>query len=179
LAETIASVPSVSAVAIDACALPFATDCFDVVMANHMLYHVADLDRAAAELRRVIVEGGTLGAVTNSHEHLRELLDLLAQVAGRPRRILPSDRFNLEESGADLERHFSHVEVRHHVGQLVVPDVEPLVTYARSSRPLSGRGYDEEDWERLMRDFELAVAAVIQREGAMHITTHAGSFVCH
>ena len=41
-------------VALDAGALPFDDDSFDVVMANHMLYHVADLDRTAAELRRVI-----------------------------------------------------------------------------------------------------------------------------
>ena len=178
LAETVTAVPSASAVALDACALPFATDSFDVVMANHMLYHVADLDRTVAELRRVVVAGGVLSAVTNSRQHLGELMDLLARVAGQPRWRQPSARFSLDDSGADLARHFSSVEVRHHVSELVVPDVEPLVTYAQSIRPLSGRGYSDQDWAQLMVDFEAAARALIEREGAMTITTHAGTFVC-
>ena len=38
-------------------ALPFDDSSFDLVLANYMLYHVPDLDRAIAELRRVLRPG--------------------------------------------------------------------------------------------------------------------------
>src|SRR5690349_17888524 len=42
----------------DAQALPLADGCADVVLCLHMLYHVRNLDRAIAELRRVLRPGG-------------------------------------------------------------------------------------------------------------------------
>ena len=51
--------------------LPFADESFDVAVAAWMLYHVPDLDRALAELARVLVRGGRLVAVTNREHHWR------------------------------------------------------------------------------------------------------------
>ena len=45
----------------------------DVVIANHMLYHVPDLAAALAEIRRVLKPGGALYAATNGAGHMREL----------------------------------------------------------------------------------------------------------
>jgi SAM-dependent methyltransferase len=52
----------------DICYLPFEDDTFDVVYAGWMLYHVRDLDRALAEVRRVLRPGGTFVAVTNGDD---------------------------------------------------------------------------------------------------------------
>ena len=49
----------------DAEDLPFADASYDLVAAMWMLYHVPDLDRALAEVRRVLRPGGHLLAVTN------------------------------------------------------------------------------------------------------------------
>ena len=57
--------------------LPFDDGEFDVAIAAWMLYHVPDLDRAAAELARVLRPGGRLVAVTNSRFHLMELRELV------------------------------------------------------------------------------------------------------
>jgi len=147
-------------------------------MANHMPYHVADLDRTLGELRRVLVDGGRLVAVTNSVAHLGELYGLMATKAGLKHWTRPTDRFTLEEQGTDLARHFDHVEVRHHCGELEVTAVAPLMAYARSMEALTGRNVTRESWEPLMDDFEAAVAARIATDGAMRITVHAGAFVC-
>jgi ubiquinone/menaquinone biosynthesis C-methylase UbiE len=42
----------------DAQSIPFEKAKFDAVIANHMLYHLPDRDRALAEVRRVLHEGG-------------------------------------------------------------------------------------------------------------------------
>lgn len=63
-----------------AMALPFASERFDTVLANHMLYHVSALPRALAEIRRVLIPGGRLVASTNGPRALREIDDLLREV---------------------------------------------------------------------------------------------------
>ena len=62
------------------CRSPTAT--FDTVVAAWMLYHVPDLDRALAEIARVLAPGGALVAVTNSVDHIAELRDLVAYRGG-------------------------------------------------------------------------------------------------
>lgn len=57
----------------DVQSLPFADGEFDVVVSAWMLYHVPDLDRALAEIARVLRPGGSLVAITNSAFHLQEL----------------------------------------------------------------------------------------------------------
>jgi ubiquinone/menaquinone biosynthesis C-methylase UbiE len=52
----------------DAAALPFGEATFDLVFANHMLYHVPDLPRAVGELARVTRPGGTCMATTNADD---------------------------------------------------------------------------------------------------------------
>jgi SAM-dependent methyltransferase len=175
-ARTVA--PRSHPLALDACSLPFAGDVFTTVMANHMLYHVADLDRAVAEIRRTLEPGGTLIAVTNSVEHLAELYSDVARAAGIDHWNRPTDHFTLEDHGVDLRRRFDHVEVRHHRGELVVPAVEPLLTYTRSMRPLAGGRFTDAEWEQLMVDVDVRFAAGIARHGCYRIGTHAGAFVC-
>ena len=58
---------------LDAQRLPFADATFDVVLANHMLYHVPDIDAALAEVRRVLKPTGMLVAATNSLQNMPEL----------------------------------------------------------------------------------------------------------
>ena len=57
----------------DAQELPFSADSFDIVIANHMLYHLLDRPRAFEEIRRMLVSGGTFHASTIGRGHLAEL----------------------------------------------------------------------------------------------------------
>jgi ubiquinone/menaquinone biosynthesis C-methylase UbiE len=50
----------VETVASDAEELPFADASFDLVLGHAVLHHIPDLDRAAAEMHRVLVPGGTI-----------------------------------------------------------------------------------------------------------------------
>lgn len=54
-------------------ALAFDSQAFDAAVANFMLYHVPDLDRALSELARVLQPGGCLVATTNGVRQLGEL----------------------------------------------------------------------------------------------------------
>jgi len=97
--------------------LRFADNEFDVALAAWMLYHVADLDRALAELQRVVRPGGRLVAVTNGIDHLQELWDLARRETSM-RRIT----FRSENGEEALRRHFESVERRDARGWLTMKD---------------------------------------------------------
>jgi ubiquinone/menaquinone biosynthesis C-methylase UbiE len=70
----------------DAHDLPLADAVVDVALAPHVLYHVADVGRAAAELRRVLRPGGVLVAVTNGADNIRPYVELANGWTPRPAR---------------------------------------------------------------------------------------------
>lgn len=106
--------------------LPFAEGEFDCAVANAMLYHVEDLDRALAELARVLEPGGRLVAVTIGAEHLGEMWRLVGYVQ--------SERPFSRENGAEhLNRHFSSVHRRDVDATLVFPDSEAVHRYVEST----------------------------------------------
>ena len=178
LAAARAVEPRAVFVAADAARLPFATDSFAGVMANHMLYHVADQHAAVAEVRRVLATGGAFVAVTNAIDHFAELGPLLAEATGRPRRRRISERFTTDEGGELLEAHFDEVVLHEHRDELVVPEAGPIVRYVRSSRDLTASEATDAQWDEVMQALERVVIARIAEHGPIHISTHTGAFVC-
>jgi SAM-dependent methyltransferase len=110
----------------DVQSLPFADGTFDVAVAAWMLYHVPDLDRALAELARVLRRGGRLVAVTNAMAHCKELWDL----AGRDTSIRRFT-FRSENGEESLRRHFARVERRDANGWVTMDD-ETIRPFAAS-----------------------------------------------
>jgi SAM-dependent methyltransferase len=108
----------------DAQALPFGDGEFDSVVANWMLYHIPDVDRALAELVRVLRPGGRLVAATFAPDHVREVWGL---VGGDVRDA--QARFDRDSGLKALRRHFPAVE-RHDVdGTVVFPSREAVRVY--------------------------------------------------
>ena len=60
----------------DAQSIPLPDASVDAVIANHMLYHVPDRNKAFSEVRRVLKPTGTFYAATNGLHHLREISQL-------------------------------------------------------------------------------------------------------
>src|SRR5262249_31047601 len=136
---------SVECVLGDVEAMPFADSAFDLVLANYLLYHVPNLDRAIAELRRVLRPGGTLLAATNGQNHLHELWSLVERallcVGVSPQRVRAvvahrraagARSFRLDNGAHCLRRSFADVRLERYPDELQVTEVEPLVAYLLS-----------------------------------------------
>ena len=67
---------------IDLAALPFPDADFDVVIANHVLEHVADDSRALAEIRRVLRPGGGLAVIFNLRDESVPWVRALTELTG-------------------------------------------------------------------------------------------------
>jgi len=156
---------------IDAQSIPFADRSFDVVIANHMLYHVPDRSRALAEMRRVIRPAGRFYASTVGQSHLRELWGLMSQVAPgvASRATDVTNPFTLESGYDELGEWFSDVSVARYSDALVVTEAEPLLAYVWSGE---ASGMSPEQREAFARCVERQLAL----HGAIRISKDSGLF---
>ena len=110
--------------------LPFPDETFDLVIANHMLYHVPDIDLALGEISRVLTPNGVLFAATNGKSHMQELDFLMNKFVPDSQEIYKiSTKFSLENARSFLEKHFKEIKLIPYSGMLVIPEVEPVMNY--------------------------------------------------
>jgi SAM-dependent methyltransferase len=175
--------------------LPFDDNSFDVVMANHMLYHVNDVHRAVQEMRRVLKPSGVLVVATNSVNTMPELQVLMRRAIvlltrGGAAQVrapeLPSDRFALENGTRLLAKYFYAV-VRHDLpSALVFPEVEPAMAYLESTRDLREKSLPADVvWDDVMMIMRQQInqlvkhlgELVINKAAGVLVATHSGGFI--
>jgi len=154
----------------DVCALPFADNTFDIVLAMHMLYHASDKDRAVSEIARVLKPGGTLIATTNGADNFHELETLTRHIFGRNE--MGAGSFTLESGRPYLENHFKEVAVHPGTDTLRVTDGQDVINFIRSYPP----GIDATETQLQQLDTELA-ARMNAQDNTFPITRVAGYMV--
>jgi SAM-dependent methyltransferase len=162
---------------VDAQSIPFDNDSFDTVIANHMLYHVPDLDRALAEIHRVLRPGGRLYASTIGREHMRELDAWarqfgLAALDGLGLNEMVAARFGLETGEAKLAPWFQPITLHRYEDSLRVTEAGPLMVYIMSSIPASEAALAADKLAAYARFVENELA----EKGSLHITKASGLF---
>lgn len=175
--------------------LPYTDGSFDVVMANHMMYHIPDIEGAIKEIRRVLKPDGVLMATTNSVHNMPELQVLLHRAVtllvppGTDRfqtPLPPSDLFTLETGTRLLSRHFYAVARYDLPSALVFPAAEPVLAYLESTRaarePQLPRGVHWNDvmlivGEQINRLLEHFGELVISKLIGVLVATDQGDFI--
>jgi ubiquinone/menaquinone biosynthesis C-methylase UbiE len=158
---------------IGAQSLPFGDASHDVVIANHMLYHVPDRARALAEIRRILKPGGRFYASTIGTTHMQELDDLVCRFAGRsdPAGEDLCEAFALENGLDQIAQWFSGVTLCRYEDALVVTEAAPLVAYILSSNTW---------WSTPIHDRKAELARFVEQElalhGAIRVTKDSGLF---
>jgi len=155
----------------DVGALPYADDSFEVVVAMHMLYHVADQQKAVAELHRVLKPGGTLAVTNNGADNLVELYALTTTFGAAP--VDPASvAFGHQRAESLLQQQFGNVGRTVHPGSLHVTDPEVVFLALTSYPPGDGASAAE------LEAFRSAIAtAFAQGEGVLKVRKDAGLFL--
>lgn len=151
---------------VDVQQLPFLSNRFDAVVANHMLYHVPDRQAAFTEIRRVMKPGGLLFAATNGKNHMAEIRALHAGPD-----TLSHDGFSLENGQAQLMQYFRTVSDYQYEDSLMVTDAKSVAGYIASS--LLSRNSTVTALNRITE----TVQREIDLNGAFHVTKSAGLLV--
>jgi ubiquinone/menaquinone biosynthesis C-methylase UbiE len=152
---------------------------FDIVIANHMLYHVPDIDKAISEIRRVLKPDGRFYAGTGGLGHMKEMDDFIEEhMASRLHKgfeRMGMGRFALENGAQYISKHFENVNV-HKVPEshLHVTEVEPFMAYILSMAR----------WSALTKDIAKGTVdevvsnarTIAEEKLPIHITTSSGLF---
>lgn len=155
---------------VDVKAVPFADASFDLVLANHMLYHVPDRSRALGEIRRILRPNGVVIASANGPRHMREIDEMIAALVPGSDRDDTVAVFGLESGLAQLEAFFSDVEVRRYDDELRVTDAQAAVDYAAS---LASRAPTDDEIRSMLRHVNEEIA----RNESFQVQKEAGAFV--
>jgi len=163
--------PNFSFQVIDAQAIPLETSRFDAVIANNMLYHVPDRQRALSEIHRVLKPDGYFYASTIGEESFSELNRLMGQNSLNPwtKRL----GFSLENGGEQLSFWFTHLDLHRLENTLMITETEPFLQMMRIV--MGNSTVDEETLRHLREEIDQEVA----QNGGFHSTMHAGLFVAH
>jgi ubiquinone/menaquinone biosynthesis C-methylase UbiE len=161
-------------IAIDAQAIPLIDRHFSAVIANHMLYHVADRSRMFDEIQRMLEPGGCFYATTIGERHLAEIPELARQFDPELARQYNwgSNSFTLENGAEQLAPWFSSIELFRYPDRLLVTEAEPLADYILScTRYSADRQYKEE----LVR----FIQSRLDRNGVIEISKDSGMFIAN
>jgi SAM-dependent methyltransferase len=164
----------------DAQTIPFQSNSFDIVIANHMIYHISDIPEAIEEMNRILSHNGCLIASTIGNEHMHEIYDLVHSIEPsiiygsndlKDVNILP---FSMENGGELLSAKFDSVLDFKIDDELVVTEVEPLVNYILS---FPGNAREVFSSEEKLSELETTIADRISTHGSFYVTKSAGLFI--
>jgi ubiquinone/menaquinone biosynthesis C-methylase UbiE len=166
---------------IDAQSIPYPDETFDIVIANHMLYHIPGREKAIREMHRVLrspdavlgKSGGSLVATTVGVNHLKEMHEWFVRVKADmdfSARTLPFT-FTLETGLEPLQPFFEKVEIRRYLDSLRITEVPPLMAYIRSSSSYGDAS------ETAFAKLEQELAVEMQSRGALLVTKDSGLFL--
>jgi ubiquinone/menaquinone biosynthesis C-methylase UbiE len=158
--------------AADAQHIPFPGRLFDVVLGIGLLDHLLDRQKALAEIRRVLKEGGRFVTSAGGQLHLQELERLVkpflpdAAYGGDP------DRFGLENGEGILAEFFREIHQRRYLDTLRFDRPEPILAYIVSEAN-ARKALDETRRTALRRHIEAEIAA----NGVIQVRVEKGLFL--
>ena len=168
----------------DVMRLPLAEACCDVVLANHMLYHVPQIEVAVREIRRILRPGGHFLAAANAQDAMQTFIAEMEEAGhtlGYPFKVPPIPvrvRFTLENGWDFLRPCFPDVERDAIESALVFSKAAPAIAYVNTTRLIYEPPLPESlDWETMMAQVERQIHDKIADQGEYRVAKTAGVFV--
>ena len=153
--------------------IPFSSETFDMIIADHVLFYCRDLDKALQEIKRVLKPEGVFFCSAYGARHMEEISRLVQDFDSRI--ILSADKlyekFGKENGPAILSPYFSQVEWHSYEDSLLVTQAEPLIAYI-----LSCHGNQNQYILDKYKEFRSFVSK--KTAEGFYITKDAGFFSC-
>lgn len=178
----------ISRIQLDAQQLPLSQASVDVVLANHMLYHVPNLDECLRQVQRVLRAGGRLIAATNSRNNMAELRHLIMDIGRKDDKSLTLSveqlnlvtGFNLENGQALLQPFFSKVDRFELNSALVFPSAEPVLAYMGSMQEYYMSFLPiEANWDDIVVQLRQRLQSHLGQNEAYRVNKKMGVFICY
>ena len=141
-------------VCMDSMSIAFPPASFDLVIANHMLYHMPSVSQVISQAAKLLKSGGKFMAATNGPDHmvyLDRLLEKFSRRLDKPHSM--SSGFNLLNGEKQLREFFSEIELHIYSSDLWVKNAQLLTNYAYST-PLVKENMGDEGKLEMMAFFQ-------------------------
>lgn len=149
--------------------IPFEDESFDLVIANHILFYMRDVDKVLREIKRVLKLGGYFYSSTIDSKNMKELESLLRgfnnNIKIEEKKI--SSNFGIENGEEILSNHFSQIKKYLYKDKLVINDAKGILEYIYS---IPGNIIELIDTKK--KDFEKYIDSNINKQGNIYITNN-------
>ena len=149
--------------------IPFENESFDLVIANHILFYMKDVDKVLNEIKRVLKVGGYFYSSTIDSKNMKELESLIkgfnSNIKISEEKI--SSNFGLENGEGILSKHFCQIKKYLYEDKLVINDAKGILEYIYS---IPGNIIELIDTKK--KDFEKYIDSNINKQGNIYITNN-------
>lgn len=149
--------------------IPYEDNSFDIVIANMMLYHVPEIHKGLAEVRRVLKQNGSFYCATYGENGIVEYISSLLKsyhVEGRLNK-----NFTLQNGEKILSNHFKTVIRYDYDDALEVTDIDDMVDYIYSLSSMSNiRNIQSGELKQILESN--------MKNGVLHVPKEYGMFIC-
>ena len=158
---------------VDACQTTFDDAAFQMIIANHMLYHIEDNKRIFMEIDRLLADNGFAYASSPSMKNLQELMSVAVGFSHSLEFANDIIRgFNLENGEEVLSGHFNVAEKYIYHNDVIIKNTEPLLLYLASIY----EGKQLDIYREKFVEFGSYVESIIGETGEIRITNKAALF---
>ena len=161
----------------DANQLILPSKAYDLVMANHMLYHVTNREACFSAIADAMKADGLFCCTTIGTDHMKELYEIVdgfdSEIAIQIPAKKLTESFKLENGREQLIKYFSDVQMEVQDNDLLVDDVRAIYNYVYSfpgNAPYVLKARETE--------FHKMLQERMDKEGAIYIHKAAGMFRC-
>lgn len=155
--------------------IPFEDCNFDVVIANHMLYHVIDKEKSFKEIQRVLKPNGYFYASTIGKNHMKEMRDIIKKFNSEnitSESWNETESFQLENGFKQVSKYFKEVKLKRYSDSLNVTNPMPLLDYIFSMPGNTKDFFTELKLQQLINFLENEITNL----GGIYITKDTGFF---
>lgn len=150
---------------------------YDLIIANHMLYLVANIESCLEAVSRALKTNGIFCCSTIGKEHMKELHEIVADFEVDIAIEIPGDYhttcFRLENGMDYLKEHFNTINMDIQDNDLLVDNVEAIYNYVHSYA-----GNAPYILEKRADEFREMIKQKIEKDGVIYIHKSTGMFMC-
>jgi ubiquinone/menaquinone biosynthesis C-methylase UbiE len=147
----------------------FGNEVFDIVIANHMLYHVPDIKKGLFEIKRVLKKDGVLYTTTLGENSLIELQDIYKEYKNEFKfQYTKNCSFTMENGENILKSQFNNIKKIFYIDSLEVTDINDLMEYIISYNKINKDIYNK-IYENIKNKFNENNIFKIRKEQGMFI----------
>lgn len=147
--------------------IPFENETFDVVIANHILFYMKDLDKVLYEINRVLKKNGEFYCSTIDNSHMKELEDIMLRfncnINISEKNIY--SKFSVDNGESILKKYFKDINKCYYTDELIVDDTKGILEYIYT---IPGNILEIIDTKK--KEFESYIDVNINKQGELKIT---------